>query len=203
MKDWPDLVKQGVEVITPNPKTSGNGYLTFFDAWGSVVLRGGSEQDAVNYVTELYKHVPVLDSGARGSTTTFVQKGIGDVHIAWENEAHLEVEEAKGQLEIIYPPISIQAEPHVTIVDVNVDRKGTRPAAEAYLNYLYTDEAQEIIAKHFYRPSNQAILKKHAATFPDIKLFNITEIAESFQDAHKKFIADGGVFDSIYKPKVN
>lgn len=203
VKDWPDLVKQGVEVITPNPKTSGNGYLTFFDAWGSVVLRGGSEQDAVNYVTELYKHVPVLDSGARGSTTTFVQKGIGDVHIAWENEAHLEVEEAKGQLEIIYPPISIQAEPHVTIVDVNVDRKGTRPAAEAYLNYLYTDEAQEIIAKHFYRPSNQAILKKHAATFPDIKLFNITEIAESFQDAHKKFIADGGVFDSIYKPKVN
>ncbi len=203
VKDWPDLVKQGVEVITPNPKTSGNGYLTFFDAWGSVVLRGGSEQDAVNYVTELYKHVPVLDSGARGSTTTFVQKGIGDVHIAWENEAHLEVEEAKGQLEIIYPPISIQAEPHVTIVDVNVARKGTRPAAEAYLNYLYTDEAQEIIAKHFYRPSNQAILKKHAATFPDIKLFNITEIAESFQDAHKKFIADGGVFDSIYKPKVN
>jgi len=203
VKDWPDLVKPGVEVITPNPKTSGNGYLTFFDAWGSVVLRGGSEQDAVNYVTELYKHVPVLDSGARGSTTTFVQKGIGDVHIAWENEAHLEVEEAKGQLEIIYPPISIQAEPHVTIVDVNVDRKGTRPAAEAYLNYLYTDEAQEIIAKHFYRPSNQAILKKHAATFPDIKLFNITEIAESFQDAHKKFIADGGVFDSIYKPKVN
>ena len=203
VKDWPDLVKQGVEVITPNPKTSGNGYLTFFDAWGSVVLRGGSEQDAVNYVTELYKHVPVLDSGARGSTTTFVQKGIGDVHIAWENEAHLEVEEAKGQLEIIYPPISIQAEPHVTIVAVNVARKGTRPAAEAYLNYLYTAEAQEIIAKHFYRPSNQAILKKHAATFPDIKLFNITEIAESFQDAHKKFIADGGVFDSIYKPKVN
>jgi sulfate transport system substrate-binding protein len=203
VKDWPDLVKQGVEVITPNPKTSGNGYLTFFDAWGSVVLRGGSEQDAVNYVTELYKHVPVLDSGARGATTTFVQKGIGDVHIAWENEAHLEVEEAKGQLEIVYPPISIQAEPHVTIVDVNVDRKGTRPAAEAYLNYLYTDEAQEIIAKHFYRPSNQAILKKHEATFPDIKLFNITEIAESFQDAHKKFIADGGVFDSIYKPKVN
>ena len=117
-------------------------------------------------MTKLYKQVPVLDSGARGATTTFVQKQIGDVHLAWENEAHLEVREAKGELELVYPPISIRAEPHVAVVDANVDRKKTRAAAEAYLKFLYTDEAQEIIAKHFYRPSNEAILKKHAATLP-------------------------------------
>ena len=200
IKDWPDLVQEGVEIITPNPKTSGNGYLSFFAAWGSVVLRGGSEDDAKAYVTKLYKQVPVLDSGARGATTTFVQKEIGDVHIAWENEAHLEVEEAKGNLEIVYPPISIRAEPHVTVVDINAARKGTRDAADAYLKYLYTDEGQEIIAKHFYRPGNEAVLAKHSATFPNIRLFSITEIAKDFQDAHKKWIAEGGVFDSIYKP---
>ncbi len=201
IKDWPDLVKPGVQTITPNPKTSGNGYLSFFSAWGSVVLRGGTPQDATEYVTKLYQQVPVLDSGARGATTTFVQKGIGDVHLAWENEAHLEVEEAKGALELIYPPISIRAEPHVTVVDANVDRRNTRQVAEAYLKYTYTDAAQEIIAKHFYRPNNEAVLRAHAASFPEIKLFNITEIAESFQDAHKKFIGEGGVFDTIYKPK--
>ncbi|MET0152949.1 MAG: sulfate ABC transporter substrate-binding protein [Candidatus Binatia bacterium] len=201
IKDWPDLVKPGVEVITPNPKTSGNGYLSFFSAWGSVVLRGGSRQDATDYVTKLYKQVPVLDSGARGASTTFVQKEIGDVHLAWENEAQLEVREAKGELEVIYPPISIRAEPHVAVVDENVDRKKTRDAAEAYLEYLYTDEAQEIIAKHFYRPSNEAVLAKRAATFPKLRLFAITEIAKDFQDAHKQFIGEGGVFDAIYKPK--
>jgi len=201
IKDWPDLVKPGVEIITPNPKTSGNGYLSFFSAWGSVVLRGGSRDDAVDYVTKLYKQVPVLDSGARGATTTFVQKKIGDVHLAWENEAHLEVREAKGQLDLVYPPISIRAEPHVSVVDANVDRRKTRAAAEAYLKYLYTGEAQEIIAKHFYRPSDDAILSKHAATFPNIKLFAITEIAKDFPDAHKQFIGEGGVFDTIYKPK--
>lgn len=201
IQDWPDLVKPGVQIITPNPKTSGNGYLSFFCAWGSVVLRGGSRQDAIDYVTKLYKQVPVLDSGARGATTTFVQKRIGDVHLAWENEAHLEVREAKGALEIVYPPISIRAEPHVAVVDKNVDRKQTRKAAEAYMNYMYTDAAQEIIAKHFYRPSNDAILQKHAATFPDIRLFEITEIANSYLDAHKQFISEGGVFDKIYKPR--
>lgn len=201
IKDWPDLVKPGVEIITPNPKTSANGYLSFFSAWGSVVLRGGSRQDAVDYVTKLYKQVPVLDSGARGATTTFVQKKIGDVHLAWENEAQLEVREAKGELDVIYPPISIRAEPHVAVVDANVDRQKTRAAAEAYLNFLYTDEAQEIIAKHFYRPSNDSVLKANAAAFPDIKLFSVTEIAKDFVDAHKQFIAEGGVFDSIYKPK--
>jgi len=144
--------------------------------------------------------VPVLDSGARGATTTFVQRRIGDVHLAWENEAHLEVREAKGALELVYPPISIRAEPHVAVVDANVDRRNTRAAAEAYLKFLYTDAAQEIIAKHFYRPMNAAVLAKNSATFPNIRLFDITEIAKSFADAHKQFIAEGGVFDSIYKP---
>ena len=201
IKDWKDLIKPGVEIVTPNPKMSGNGYLSFFSAWGSVVLRGGSREDAIKYVTALYKQVPVLDSGARGATTTFVQKKIGDVHLAWENEAHLEVKEAKGELDLVYPEISIQAEPHVAIVDGNVDRRGTRAAAEAYLKFAYTDEGQEIAAKHYYRPSNPEILKKHAATFPAIKLFPVTDIAKDFPDAHKQFIAEGGVFDGIYKPK--
>jgi sulfate/thiosulfate-binding protein len=201
IKDWPDLVKPGVAVITPNPKTSGNGYLSFFSAWGSVVLRGGNRQQAIDYVTALYKQVPVLDSGARGATTTFVQKRIGDVHLAWENEARLEVREAKGNLEIVYPPISIRAEPHVAVVDENVARHKTAEVADAYLKFLYTDEGQAIIAKHFYRPSNAAVLAKNVAVFPSVKLFPVTDIAKDFQDAHKQFIAEGGVFDSIYKPK--
>ena len=200
VRDWPDLVKPGVETITPNPKTSGNGYLSFFAAWGSVLLRGGSREEATEYVTQLYRQVPVLDSGARGASTTFVQKRIGDVHLAWENEAHLEVAEANGELEIVYPPISIRAEPHVAVVDGNVDRRGTREAAEAYLRFAYTDEAQEVIARHFYRPGNQEVLQRHAATFPDLQLFAVTEIAESFQAAHREFIAGGGVFDRIYAP---
>jgi sulfate transport system substrate-binding protein len=198
IRDWADLVKPDVEVITPNPKTSGNGYLSFFAAWGSVVLRGGSHEDALAYVTQLYRNVPVLDSGARAATTTFVQKGIGDVHLAWENEAHLEVAEAGGTLEIVYPSISIRAEPHVAVVDANVDRRGTRAAAQAYLEYTYTEEAQEVIAQHFYRPADAAVLEKHAETFPSLELFAVTEIAASFQDAHARFIAEGGVFDQIY-----
>ena len=201
IKDWPDLVRPGVEVITPNPKTSGNGYLSFFSAWGSVVLRGGSRQAAIDYVTKLYKQVPVLDSGARGATVTFVQREIGDVHLAWENEARLEVREAKGDLDIVYPPISIRAEPHVALVDANVDRKKTRAVAEAYLKYLYTEPAQQTIARHFYRPMNEAVLKSHAATFPALRMFSIKEIALDFPDAHKQFIAEGGVFDKIYKPR--
>jgi sulfate/thiosulfate transport system substrate-binding protein len=175
--------------------------LSFFGAWGSVVLRGGSRNDAISYVTQLYRQVPVLDSGARGAATTFVQRGIGDVHLAWENEARLEVEEAKGELDLVYPPISIRAEPHVAVVDANVDRRNTRAAAEAYLKYLYTDAAQEIIAKHFYRPGNEAVLRKHAASFPSLRLFSIKEIALDFPDAHRQFIGEGGVFDKIYKPK--
>jgi sulfate/thiosulfate-binding protein len=201
IKDWPDLVKPGIEIITPNPKTSGNGYLSFFSAWGSVTVRGGSREDALKFVTQLYNQVPVLDSGARAATTTFVQKKIGDVHLAWENEAHLEVAEAKGDLDLINPPISIQAEPHVAVVDGNVDRKNTRQVAEAYLKYAYTDEAQEIFAKNYCRPSNEAILRKHADVFPDVRLFPITAIAKDFPDAHKQYIAEGGLFDAIYKPK--
>ena len=201
IKDWPDLVKPGVEIITPNPKTSGNGYLSFFSAWGSVVLRGGTKAQAAEYVTKLYKQVPVLDSGARGSTVTFVQRGIGDVHLAWENEAHLEVREAGGELDLVYPPISIRAEPHVAVVDQNVDRKKTRAAAEAYLRFLYTEPAQEIIAKHFYRPTNTAVLARHAATFPEMKLFAITDIGKDWDDVHKQLVADDGVFDRVYKPQ--
>jgi len=201
IKDWPDIVKPGIEIITPNPKTSGNGHLSFLAAWGSVVVRGGSEQDAKDFVTRLYKQVPVLDSGARGSTTTFVQKQIGDVHLSWENEAHLEVQEAGGDLEIVYPPVSIRAEPRPAVVDANVKRKGTAEMAQAYLKFLYSDDGQEIIAKNFYRPTNPAIFKQHAAAFPDIQLFPITAIATDWAEAQKKFIADGGVFDGIYKAK--
>ena len=200
IKDWPDLVKPGVAIITPNPKTSGNGQLSFYTAWGSVVVRGGSREEATKYVTQLYQQVPVLDSGARGATTTFVQKRIGDVHLAWENEAHLEVREANGELELVYPPLSIRAEPHVAVVDENVDRKGTRAAAEAYLKFLYTDEAQEIIAKHYYRPSNERILKKHGATFPALRLFAVTDIGKNWDDVHERLVGDGSVFDAIYKP---
>ena len=196
IKDWNDLVQPGVEIITPNPKTSGNGVLSFLSAWGSVVLRGGSEDDATAFVTKLYERVPVLESGARGATATFAQKGQGDVHLTWENEAHLEVQESKNELEIVYPLISIQAEPRVAIVDANVDRKKTRAAAEAYLKYLYTDEAQEIIARNHYRPYKTEILHKYE--FPEIKLFSIKEIASGWEEAQKKFIATGGVFDSIY-----
>ena len=201
IKDWPDLVQPGVEIVTPNPKTSGNGQLSLYSAWGSVILRGGSRDQAVDYVTRLYKQVPVLDSGARGATTTFVQKKIGDVHLAWENEAHLEVREAGGELDLVYPPISIRAEPHVAVVDQNVDRKQTRAAAEAYLRFLYTEPAQEIIAKHFYRPGNAAVLARHAATFPEMKLFGITEIGKGWDDVHKQLVAEDGVFDRVYKPQ--
>jgi sulfate/thiosulfate-binding protein len=201
IKDWPDLIKPGVSIITPNPKTSGNGYLSFFAAFGSVIVRGGSRQKAVDFVTQLYKQVPVLDSGARGATTTFSQRGIGDVHLTWENEAHLEVDEAKGELQIVNPPISILAQPHVAIVDANVDQKKTRAAAEAYLRYTYTDQAQEVFAKHFYRPINEVIFKRYSSAFGNIKRFPITTIAKDWSDAYKQFIGDGGVFDTIYKPK--
>jgi sulfate transport system substrate-binding protein len=200
--DWPDLVQPGVSVITPNPKTSGNGKLSFLAAWGATVERGGSEQDARDYVTRLYRQTPVLDSGARGSTTTFSQKKTGDVHLTWENEAFLEVEESHGDLELVYPPLSIRAEPYVAVVDATVDRRGTRAAAEAYLNFLYTALAQEIIAAHRYRPIDPDVLKKHADTLPDIRLFPVTTAARGgWGEAQEKFFADGAVFDSIYQPQ--
>jgi sulfate transport system substrate-binding protein len=187
-----------VAIITPNPKTSGNGKLSFLAAWGSVRHRGGTDEEAQTFVTQVYRQVPVLDSGARGSTTTFAQKGIGDVHLTWENEAQLEVQEARGDLKIVYPPASIRAEPHVAVVDANVRRKGTRAAAEAYLRFLYTDEAQEVIAHHFYRPIKDEIRDRHADTLPAIDLFPITTVAKDWDDARQRFFAEGGVFDAIY-----
>jgi sulfate transport system substrate-binding protein len=197
--DWPDLVRPGVQIITPNPKTSGNGKLSFLAALGSVIHHGGSELEAREFVMRLYKHVPVLDSGARGATTTFAQKQIGDVHLTWENEARLEVQESRGEQEIVYPSVSIRAEPYVAVVDANVDRKGTRAAAEAYLRFLYSEQAQEIFARHHYRPIDEAVRKKHQADFPDIDLVSITSLASGWNEAQEKFFAEGGVFDGIYE----
>ncbi len=196
--DWSDLVRPDLQIITPNPKTSGNGKLAFLAAWGSVVLNGGTEDDARAFVTKLYKQVPVLDTGARGATTTFAQKGIGDVHLTWENEAHLEIAEAKGDLEVVYPSLSILAEPHVALVDENVDRRGTRAAAQKYLEFLYTPAGQEIIARHYYRPFDTTVLAEHRALFPDLRLFRIDEISKGWDDAQGRFFADGGEFDKIY-----
>jgi sulfate/thiosulfate transport system substrate-binding protein len=201
IKDWDDIIKPGVQIITPNPKTSGNGKLSFISAWGYVKGKGGSDAAALDFVKKLYDQVPVLDLAARASTVTFVQKNIGDVHLTWENEAHLEVQEAGGAVEIVYPSTSIQAEPNVAWVDANVKRKGTEAIAKQYLEFLYTPEAQEIIAKNFYRPTDPAVLAKYRSTFPDLKLFPITDVATSWDDSYDKFFGDGKLFDSFYKPK--
>ena len=201
IKDWGDLVKPGVEVITPNPKTSGNGKLSFLGAWGYVKQRGGSDAEALEFVQKLYANVPVLDLAARAATVTFVQKNIGDVHLTWENEAHLELAEAQGGVEIVYPSTSILAEPYVAWVDANVTKKGTGTLAKEYLEFLYTPEAQEIIAKNFYRPTDAAVLAKSRSRFPDIRLFPITAVAKSWDDASERFFGEGKVFDSFYKPK--
>jgi len=199
--DWPDIVKAGVEIVTPNPKTSGNGKLAFLAAWGSVTVRGGTEDAALAFVKQLYAQTPVLDLGARAATTTFVQKKIGDVHLAWENEARLEVDEAGGDVEVVYPPISFFAEPHVAVVTKNTEQKGTTDVAKAYLKFLYTPAAQEIIAKNYYRPTDAEVLARHRSDFPDLKLFKVTDVAKSWDDATSRFFADGGLFDSFYKPK--
>jgi len=199
IKDWSDLVRDDVAIITPSPKTSGNGKLSFLAAWGSVLLRGGSRDDAVKYVTELYRRVPVLDSGARGATTTFAQKEIGDVHLTWENEAWLEIRESGNKLQIIYPPISIRAEPKVALVDANVKRHGTAKAAEAYLNFLYTPAGQEIVAKNYYRPIQEDVLARHAQDFPTLDLFTIDKIAADWNAAADEFFGEGAVFDKIYE----
>ncbi len=200
IRDWPDLIRDGVEVITPSAKTSGNGKLSFLAAWGSVVLRNGSEHEATEFVTNLYQHVPVLDSGARAATTTFAQKHIGDVHLTWENEAYFEVREARGELEIVYPEISIRAEPRVAVVDANVDRRKTRAAAEAYLKFLYTPAAQEIIAQNYYRPYKPEVLRKYSEAFQPIALFDIQKIAADWDEADARFFGEGGLFDRIYIP---
>jgi sulfate/thiosulfate transport system substrate-binding protein len=195
--DWPDLTASGIEVITPDPKTSGNGKLSFLAAWGSVIYRGGTEDQARDLVSKIYQNVSVLGAGARDSTNTFELAREGDVHLTWENEAIREVNESKGELEIVYPPVSIRAEPSVAVIDANAAKHHAEAAATAYLNYLFSDEAQEIFAKDGYRPFNQEILSKHQDLLPNIDLFPITLIAKDWNDAQAKFFGDNGVFDLI------
>jgi sulfate transport system substrate-binding protein len=203
IKDWNDLVKPGVSVITPNPKTSGGARWNHLAAWGYALKQpGGSEASAKQFLGKLYKNVPVLDSGARGSTVTFVERGIGDVLIAWENEAHLAVKElGPEKVDIVVPSVSILAEPPVAVVDKVVDKRGTRKLAEAYLQYLYTDEAQDVIAKNYYRPTVEKAAKKYASQFPKVRLFTIDEVAGGWTVAQKTHFADGGIFDRIYQSK--
>jgi sulfate transport system substrate-binding protein len=203
IKDWPDLIARGIEVVTPNPKTSGNGKLSLMAAWGSVLARGGTEDEARDYIKRLYQHVSILGASATDATATFAYDKIGDVHLTWENEALREVEEEKGELEIVYPPTSIRAEPSVAWVDANVARHKTQDEAKAYLEFLFTDAAQETIARQGYRPFNQAILDRHLGRLPKLDLFPITLIAKDWQDAQTKFFADNAIFDVIYKPKAN
>jgi sulfate transport system substrate-binding protein len=201
IRTWDDLVKPGISVITPNPKTSGGARWNYLAAWGYKQKQSGSAAQAKSFVKALYKNVPVLDTGARGSTLTFTQRGLGDVLIAWENEAHLILKEfGSDKFEIIAPPVSILAEPPVAVVDRNVDKHGTRKLAEAYLNYLYTPQAQEIIAQNSYRPRSAAAFKKYASNFPNIKLFTIKEQFGTWRQAQKTHFSDGGTFDQIYTP---
>ena len=203
IRDWDDLAKPGVTVVAPNPKTSGGARWAYLAAWGSALQKpGGSDASAREFVRKLYKNIPVLDSGARGSTTTFVERGIGDVLIAWENEAILSVNDlGKGKFEMIAPSVSILTEPPVAVVDKNVDKHGTRAVAEEYLKFLYTPEGQEVIAKHYYRPRDPDVLAKHKGAFADIKLFTIDELFGGWSKAQPTHFNDGGVFDQIYQPK--
>ncbi|MDB6115004.1 MAG: sulfate transporter, periplasmic sulfate-binding protein [Lacunisphaera sp.] len=200
IKDWDDLVKPGVAVITPNPKTSGGARWNYLAAWEFAKRKNGGNDDAAkDFIAKLFKNVPVLDSGARGSTTTFVQRGIGDVAISWENEAYLALKEfGADKFEIIVPSISILAEPTVSIVDKVVKKKGTEAVAKAYLKYLYSDEGQEIAARNFYRPRNAAIAAKYASNFAKLDLFTIDEAFGGWPKAQKTHFADGGTFDQIY-----
>jgi sulfate transport system substrate-binding protein len=202
IKDWPDLIKPGVQVITPNPKTSGGARWSFLAAWAyALKAPGGNADKAKAFVAALYRHVPVLDTGARGSTTTFAERGIGDVLLSWENEAHLALKEKGGEnFQIVYPPVSIRAEPPVSIVDKNVDKHHTREVATAYLNFLYTKQAQDIEAKNFYRPRDAGIAAAHAADFPKITQYDFAETFGDWRKAQATFFADKGVFDQIYKP---
>jgi sulfate/thiosulfate-binding protein len=200
IKDWNDLTRKGVSVITPNPKTSGGARWNYLAAWGYALrLPGGNEAKARDFVKALFKNVPVLDAGARGATTTFVQRGIGDVFLSWENEAYLAVNElGAGQFEIIYPSVSILAEPSVAVVEKVAKKKGTTEIAKSYLEFLYTEEGQEIAAKNYYRPRSEKAFAKHAATFPNINLFTIDEVFGGWTKAQKKHFDDGGEFDQIY-----
>jgi sulfate transport system substrate-binding protein len=202
IQDWGDLARPGVSVITPNPKTSGGARWNYLAAWAWAARQpGGSDRAAEEFVARLYRNVPVLDTGARGSLTTFAQRAQGDVFISWENEAHLALQEfPDARFGIVYPPRSILAEPSVAVVDANVDRRGTRAAAEAYLRGLYAPEGQALVAKHFYRPRDPALLQANAARFPEMQLVTIDEAFGGWTRAQQAHFGDGGVFDRIYRP---
>jgi len=202
IKDWDDLVRPGVSVISPNPKTSGGARWNYLAAWGYALKKnGGDDTKAKEFVTHLYRNVPVLDSGARGATTTFVERGIGDVLINWENEALQVLKElGKDKVEVVVPSVSILAEPPVSLVDKVVDKRGTRAVAQAYPEYLSSEEGQEIAARNYYRPSNSQVAAKHSGHFVKVNLFTIDEVFGGWQKAQKTHFADGGVFDQIYQP---
>src|SRR5579875_3414330 len=202
IRDWPDLLRPDVAVITPNPKTSGGARWNYLAAWGYALRQaGGSEAAAREFVARLFKNVPVLDTGARGATTTFVQRGLGDVLLAWENEALLALEElGPDRFEIVVPSLSILAEPPVAVVDRVVDRRGTRAVAQAYLEFLYTEEGQELAARHGYRPRLARLAAKYADRFPAVQLFTLDEVFGSWAQAQRRHFSDGGVFDELYQP---
>jgi sulfate transport system substrate-binding protein len=202
IKDWGDLIRDGVQVITPNPKTSGGARWNYLAAWGYALRQpGGDEVKARNFVADLYRNVPVLDTGARGSTTTFVQRAIGDVLIAWENEAFLAVNElGPDKIDIVVPSVSILAEPPVALVDSVVDQHGTREVAQAYLQYLYSPTGQELAAKHYYRPTLPEVAERYKDKFPKVPLFTIDEVFRGWKQAQATHFADGAIFDQIYKP---
>jgi sulfate transport system substrate-binding protein len=201
IKDWADLAKPGVAVIIPNPKTAGNGRYTYLAAWGSVLKKGGSEAQARELVGKIFKNVPILDAGGRAATTTFTQRQIGDVLVTFENEVNMVRSEFGDNFEVVYPSSSILAESPVAVVDKVVDKKGIRKEATAYLNFLYSDAGQEIIAKHFLRPRSDAVFKKYAASFKPISLFTVDEVFGGWRAAQKKHFDDGGEFDKIYSSK--
>ena len=203
IRDWSDLVKPGVQVITPNPKTSGGARWNYLAAWAYALKQpGGSDAKAKDFVTALYRNVPVLDSGARGATTTFVQRGIGDVLLAWENEAYLSIKElGPDKVDVVVPSLSILAEPPVALVDRVVDKKGTRAVAQAYLEFLYTADGQEIAARNYYRPRLDAVARKYASSFPKVNLITIDDVFGGWQKAQKTHFADGGIFDRVYAPR--
>ena len=199
IKEWDDLVRPGVAVIIPNPKTSGNGRYSYLAAWGAKIKEGGDEKQAKEFVTRLFRNVPVLDTGGRGATTTFAQRGIGDVLLTFENEAELIKNElGRDQFEVVYPSIGILAENPVSLVDKIVDKRGTRGVAQAYLEYLYSEAGQEIAARHHLRPRQEAVAAHHAAEFPKLNLFTVDEVFGNWQKAQKVHFADGGVFDQIF-----
>ncbi len=202
IKDWPDLIKEGVEVITPNPQTSGGARWNYLAAWGyALKVNHNDEAKAQEFVKELFTHVPVLDSGARGATTTFVERGIGDVLLAWENEAYLSINElGPDKFEIVNPSVSILAEPPVAVVDKNVDKRGTREVAEAYLQYLYSEEGQTIAAENYYRPTLASVADKYKEKFPAIELFTLKDVFGTWEETQTKHFNDGGIFNQIYVP---